>query len=255
MPLTSAPTGFEPALTAPEGVASSGADQRKRAHGRPFWTRIGHGADSRRSRPCRSPMVFHMPRSDHRVSLALHPGIPAPATAGMACKEDARAGDPGPAGCWAAAGGWRRFSVVGFADPGGEDRKPVPAARGWVGVMVPGVVAGGGGHGEGMREACGGHAAIGRAPREATWDRRRQWAGPVLLRGRHCACAGGRVRCHQGPHGVSGAFAGVFRARDSPRHSSSYHLTTLTTPAAGIGSMCVRGGVGGKGIGYPIGAG
>jgi hypothetical protein len=32
--------------------------------------------------------------------------------------------------------------------------------------MVPGVVEGGGDHGEGVREAYGGHAATDRAPRE-----------------------------------------------------------------------------------------
>jgi hypothetical protein len=69
---------------------------------------------------------------------------------------------------------------------------------------------------------------------------------------RHYACADGRVPCHQGPRGVSGAFADVSGARNSPRRSPCYHLTTL---AAGIESMCVRGGVGGKCIGYPIGAG
>jgi uncharacterized glyoxalase superfamily protein PhnB len=47
-------------------------------------------------------------------------------------------------------------------------------------------------------------------------------------------------------------FGRFCRARDSPRHSSSCRLTTL---AAGIDSMGVRGGVGGKGAGYPIGAG
>lgn len=55
--------------------------------------------------------------------------------------------------------------------------------------------------------------------------------------GRHYACAGGRVPRHQLPRGLSGAFADVFRARDSPRHSPSYHLTTLI---AGIESMGVR---------------
>ncbi len=51
---------------------------------------------------------------------------------------------------------------------------------------------------------------------------------------------------------VPAAFADVSGARNSPRRSPCYHLTML---AAGIESMCVRGGVGGKGIGYPIGAG
>jgi len=81
--------------------------------------------------------------------------------------------------------------------------------------------------GEGMREAFGGHAATGRAARDATWDRRREWTGPVFLRGRHSARAGGRVPQHQGPRGVSGAFVDISRARNSPRHSSSYRLTTL----------------------------
>jgi hypothetical protein len=69
---------------------------------------------------------------------------------------------------------------------------------------------------------------------------------------RHYACADGRVLCHQGPRGVSGAFVDVFRARNSPRHSPSYRLTTL---AAEIESMGVRGGIRGKGTGYPIGTG
>src|SRR5215475_2419146 len=97
------PAGFEPALTAPEGVAPSGPDQRKRAHGRPFWTRIGHRADSRRSRPCRSLVAFQSRGAPSRA-----PDPPtrytAPAAAGMACNEDARAGDRGPAGSWAVAG-------------------------------------------------------------------------------------------------------------------------------------------------------
>ena len=38
---------------------------------------------------------------------------------------------------------------------------------------------------------------------------------------RHYACAGGRVPCHQGPRGVSGAFVDVSGARNSPRRSSS----------------------------------
>ena len=101
------------------------------------------------------------------------------------------------------------------------------------------------------RDRGAGRIRVGRTPREANWDRRREWTGPVLLRGRHYACAGGRVPCHQLPRGVSGALAGVFRVRNSPRHSSSYRLTTLV---AGIESMGVRGGVGGEGIGYPVGA-
>jgi hypothetical protein len=51
------------------------------------------------------------------------------------------AGRPGmlkACGGLAVVSGWRRFGVAGFADPGGEDRKPVPAARGWVGVLVLG---------------------------------------------------------------------------------------------------------------------
>ena len=78
--------------------------------------------------------------------------------------------------------------------------------------------------------------ATGRAPREATWDRRREWAGPVLLRGRHYACSGGRVP-HQLPRGVSGAFVDVSRARNSPRHSPSYRLTTVIV---GTENMCVQ---------------
>jgi hypothetical protein len=41
----------------------------------------------------------------------------------------------------------------------------------------------------------------------------------------------------RGPRGVSGAFVDVFRARNSPRHSPSYRLTTLI---AGIESVGVR---------------
>ena len=70
------PTGFEPALTAPEGVALYDLDQCKRAHRRPFWTRIGHEVDSRRSRPCRSPTVFHKPGSDPSREPEPPPGIP-----------------------------------------------------------------------------------------------------------------------------------------------------------------------------------
>jgi hypothetical protein len=55
--------------------------------------------------------------------------------------------------------------------------------------------------------------------------------------GRHYACAGGRVPQHQLPRGLSGAFVDFFRARDSPRHSPSYRLTTLI---AEIDSMGVR---------------
>jgi hypothetical protein len=75
-----------------------------------------------------------------------------------------------------------------------------------------------------------------RGSREATWDRSRGWTGPVLLRGRHHVCAGGGVRCHQGPRGVSGAFVDFSCAHNSPRHSPSYRLTTLI---AGIESMGV----------------
>ena len=55
---------------------------------------------------------------------------------------------------------------------------------------------------------------------------------------------------------VPAAYLGLspvsFALGDSPRRWPCYRLTTL---AAGIDSMGVRGGVGGKGIGYPIGAG
>jgi hypothetical protein len=87
------PAGFEPALTAPEGVSPSAADQRKPARGRPFWTRIEHGADNRWSRPCRSPIVFHKPGSDRRVSLTLHPIYCAGCGGDSVRHEDARAGD------------------------------------------------------------------------------------------------------------------------------------------------------------------
>src|SRR5215470_17314273 len=73
MSLTSTPAGFEPALMAPEGVAHLALTSGNVPCGKPFWTDIGHGADSRRSRPCRSPMFLHEPRSDCRVSLTLQP--------------------------------------------------------------------------------------------------------------------------------------------------------------------------------------
>src|SRR5262249_10097847 len=60
-PLTSAPGRIPTALTAPEGVAPPCPVQRKRARGRPFWPRIGPGADNRRSWPCRPPDGFHKP--------------------------------------------------------------------------------------------------------------------------------------------------------------------------------------------------
>src|SRR5215475_3323651 len=66
------PAGFEPALTAPEGMAPSGADQRKRAHGRPFWIRIGHRANNRRSWPCVGQWCFTSRGGDSRICLAVH---------------------------------------------------------------------------------------------------------------------------------------------------------------------------------------
>ena len=62
----------------------------------------------------------------------------------------------------------------------------------------------------------------------------------------------GAFRVIRGPRDVPGAFVDVSRARNSPRHSSSYRLTTLVVE---IESMGIRGDVRGKGIGYPIGAG
>lgn len=153
---------------------------------------------------------------------------------------------------WSAAGGWRRFGVVGFADPGGEDRKPVASARGWAGVMVPGVWKAAATTAKGCAKrtvATRLLAGLRAKPPEIAAG-----SGLVLhfLRGRHYACAVGRVPCHQGPRGVPGAFVDVSRARNSPRHSSSCRLTTLVVE---IESMCIRGDVRGKGIGYPIGAG
>src|SRR5215471_708929 len=53
--------------------------------------------------------------------------------------------------------------------------------------------------------------------------------------------ADGRVRCHQDPRGVSGAFADVSRARNPQRHSSSCQLTTLVagTKACAYGAGSV----------------
>ena len=79
----------------------------------------------------------------------------------------------------------------------------------------------------------------------------REGIGPVLLRGPHDACAGGRVPRHQPPRGASGACVDVCRARNPARHSPSCRLTTLIVE---IDSMCVQGDVRGKGIGYRIGA-
>ena len=252
MPLTSAPTGFEPALTAPEGVASSGADQRKRAHGRPFWTRIGHGADSRRSRPCRSPMVFHMPRSDRRVSLASAPvylhrlrrGWRARRTPAQVTQAQLAAGRR-----LAAGGGSASSGSLTQAEKTGSPCQPLGAGLGsWFRESWQAAAA--------TAKGCAKRAVATRllAGLRAKPPGIAAGSGLVLY---FCVAVimhvrAGAFACHQGPRGVSGAFAGVFRARDSPRHSSSYHLTTL---AAGIESMCVRGGVGGKGIGYPIGAG
>jgi hypothetical protein len=57
------------------------------------------------------------------VSLALHPGIPAPAAAGMACQEDARAGDPRTS--WLLGGGWPSCGMTPGAEP-----DPVPTGGG-----------------------------------------------------------------------------------------------------------------------------
>ena len=65
-------------------------------------------------------------------------------------------------------------------------------------------------------------------------------------------CGGTRSRNVTFPAANLGAFVDVFRASDSPCHSPSHRLTTLVV---GIESMGVRGGAGGKGTGYPIGAG
>jgi hypothetical protein len=60
----------------------------------------------------------------------------------------------------------------------------------------------------------------------------------------------GRVVCASS-HALNPLLAPFRVSRDSRRHSSSYRLTTLIVE---IESMCVRGDVRGKGIGYPIGA-
>ena len=105
-------------------------------------------------------------------------------------------------GLWRAGRGQRLAAGGGSASSGSltqaekTESPGQPLGLGWG--HGSGGLEGGGDYGEGMREAYGGHAATGRAPREATWDRRREWTGPVLLRGRHYACAGGRVPCHQG---------------------------------------------------------
>src|SRR6266487_3369300 len=91
------PAGFEPALTAPEGVAPSGPDQRKRACGRPFWTRIGHRADSAGHVLADRRWPFTKSASGRRVSLT-PTRYTGPAAAGMTCHEDARAARSGHAG-------------------------------------------------------------------------------------------------------------------------------------------------------------
>jgi hypothetical protein len=118
--------------------------------------------------------------------------------------------------------------------------------------MVPGGLEGGGDRGEGLREAYGGHAASGRAARDATWvppgvDWSRTFAWPSL-----CTC--GRARSvSSGVHaGYLGLWSMSLALATRPRHSSSYRLITLVVE---IESMCIRGDVRGKGIGYPIGVG
>jgi hypothetical protein len=102
------------ALTAPEGVAPSGPDQRKRAHGRPFWTRIGHGADNRRSRPCRPPMIFHKPGERPPREPDPPPGIPHRLRRGLAAKPTpARGPRPG----WLLDGGWASCGMTPGAEP------------------------------------------------------------------------------------------------------------------------------------------
>src|SRR5215471_16731808 len=86
MPLTCRflvpPAGFEPALTAPEGVAPPGPDQRKRARGRPCWTRIGHGAITAGHDLANRPMACHQPGERPPREPDPAPWYAAPAVAG-----------------------------------------------------------------------------------------------------------------------------------------------------------------------------
>lgn len=121
-----------------------------------------------------------------------------------------------------------------------------------LGSWFRGVVEGGGDHAERMREAYvatrlltgfraeppGIAAGRGLVP---------YFCGAVIMRVR--AGAFGVIR---GPRGVSGAFADVSRPRHSPRRLSCCRLTTLVVE---FESTCIRGDAGGKGTGYPAGAG
>jgi hypothetical protein len=70
--------------------------------GGPFGHGLGTGRIAAGHRLADRPMVLHKPRSGRRVSLTLQP-VYRTGCGGMA-NEDARAGDQGPAGSWAAAG-------------------------------------------------------------------------------------------------------------------------------------------------------
>jgi hypothetical protein len=99
---------------------------------------------------------------------------------------------------WSAAGGWRRFGVVGFADPGGEDRKPGPTARAGLGSWFPGVWKAAATTARGCAKRT--VAARLLAGLRAKPPGIAAGSGLVLyfLRGRHYACAVGRVPCPQG---------------------------------------------------------
>src|SRR6266516_2687338 len=58
VPPTVPPTGFEPALTAPERVVLSGSDQRRRARRHPPRAHIGRGPLDCDGPPRQSPMMF-----------------------------------------------------------------------------------------------------------------------------------------------------------------------------------------------------
>ena len=151
---------------------------------------------------------------------------------------------------WSAAGGWRRFGVVGFADPGEKTESPGQPLG--LGSWFPGVWKAA----ATMARGCAKRTVAMRllAGLRAKPPGIAAGSGLVLY---FCVAVimhvrSGVFRVLRGPRGVSGAFADVSRARISPRHSSSCRLTTLVVE---IESMCIRGDARGKGIGYPIGAG
>jgi hypothetical protein len=76
-----------------------------------------------------------------------------------------------------------------------------------------------------------------RSGREAIWDSPRGVGWPCALGAVMTHARGGVFRSISFPVAYLGAFAGVFRARGSPRRSPSYRLKTLI---AGIESMGVR---------------